>query len=74
MLDLLTGRWNVPTPGGTAPDLRWGHSMNSFRQWLVVFGGHRRRGCLNDTIYFDTEAMAWQTPKVRHRLAATQHL
>eukprot|EP00966_Prymnesium_polylepis_P043082 1000778-Prymnesium_polylepis.1 len=40
--------------------------MNSYRQWVVLFGGHRRRGpecptgCLQDTALLDTEAMAWE--------------
>ena len=59
-LNLLTGRWSIPPTGGNPPDLRWGHSMNAYRQWLVIFGGHRRRGCLNDTVLFDTEAMSWR--------------
>ena len=63
-LNLLTGRWSIPPTGGNPPDLRWGHSMNAYRQWLVIFGGHRRRGCLNDTVLFDTEAMSWEAPNV----------
>ena len=62
-LNLLTGVWTIPQTGGEVPDLRWGHSMSAFRQWLVVFGGHRRRGCLNDTAFFDTEAMVWEDRK-----------
>jgi len=63
-LDLLTGRWSVPAIAGEPPDLRWGHSMNTFRQYVIVFGGHRRRGCLNDTTMLDTEAMQWDTPLI----------
>ena len=63
-LDLLTGEWSAPATTGTPPDLRWGHSMNGFRQWCVIFGGHRRRGCLNDTAFFDTESHAWALPQM----------
>lgn len=38
--------------------------MNSFRQWVVLFGGHRRRGCLNDTAMLDTEGMTWEAPNI----------
>lgn len=38
-LNMLTGTWSVPEVGGTCPDLRWGHSMNAYRQWVVMFGG-----------------------------------
>lgn len=61
-LNLLTGKWSKPQTAGVPPDLRWGHSMSAWRQWLVIFGGHRRRGCLNDTTFFDSEAMAWEVP------------
>ena len=49
---------------GVAPELRWGHSMDAFRQWVVVFGGHRRRDCMNDVHLLDTEAMAWEHVEV----------
>ena len=71
-LNLLTGRWSVPATSGTSPDLRWGHSMSAFRQWFILFGGHRRRGCLNDTMFFDTEGHAWETPRVSARAPATR--
>ena len=53
-------QWAEPHVSGPAPDLRWGHSMSSFRQWVVVFGGHRKRGCLNDTVLLNTDTMAWE--------------
>ena len=30
--NLLTGKWSMPQTLGAPPDLRWGHSMNAFRQ------------------------------------------
>ena len=63
-LNLLSGQWSTPATTGLAPDLRWGHSMNAFRQWCIVFGGHRRRGCLNDTAFLDTESHRWESPKI----------
>ena len=38
------------------PELRWGHTMNAAGEWVVVFGGHRRRGSLNDIALLDTDA------------------
>lgn len=64
VLDLLTGVWSSTAVSGTAPELRWGHSMNSFRQWVVVFGGHRQRGCFDDATLLDTQAMAWAAPRL----------
>lgn len=63
VLDLLTGRWSAPSVSGTAPELRWGHSMNAFRQWVLLFGGHRQRGCFSDLTVLDTQAMAWAAPR-----------
>ena len=67
-LNLLSGKWSTPSVAGEPPDLRWGHSMSAFRQWCVLFGGHRRRGCLNDTHLLDTEAMEWVVPRVEGAL------
>ena len=64
VLDLLTGKWSAPHVAGAPPDARWGHSMNAFRQWVVLFGGHRKRKCLNDTCFLDTEAMIRGKPWV----------
>ena len=65
VLDLLTGKWSAPAVGGTEPATRWGHSMNAYRQWVVLFGGHRGRGCLGDTAVLDTQSMAWAIPVLR---------
>ena len=77
-LDLLSGRWNeieisstqmdISTKGNSTnstnqpPELRWGHSMNTYRQWIVIFGGHANRRCLNDVAMLDTEANTWFRP------------
>lgn len=63
VLDMLTGKWSAASVSGATPELRWGHSMNAFRQWLVIFGGHRQRGSFSDTPVFDTQAMAWVAPQ-----------
>ena len=57
----MLSTWQVHVRG-EGPELRWGHTLNAYRQWLVVFGGHRRRGYLNDTHFFDTEALVWDAP------------
>lgn len=69
-LNLLTGAWSEAGIAGSPPELRWGHSMSAYRQWVVIFGGHRKRepgcanGCLNDTALLDTAAMAWERAQV----------
>ncbi len=64
VLDLLGGAWTEPDVCGAAPELRWGHSMDAYNGWIVVFGGHRRRDCLADTALLHTEKLEWRDAAV----------
>ena len=67
-LDSVTNEWKILRPNLELHDFpgRFGHSMNIFERYLVVFGGcgpyqHKlkKRNCFQDVYMYDTQTTSY---------------
>jgi len=57
--------WEKPTPTGTAPTPREGHSLTLVDRKLILFGGYTSAGAVaNDVYVYDLDGSMWVTPAV----------
>lgn len=60
VLDSNTDEWTqLDTSKTISPACRWGHTLSSFGQYLVLFGGWNGTWCFNDLYVFDTVDTKW---------------